>query len=130
MAKKILNMDLFNQNVSKVLDEQSDNTLPPANTLGLSNVVRYVWNHYPTSCVDFDSFTLDDLYNAKSQFYSLPEDQYDEDEQDSSFIQVDENGQPIKCEVNCWQENFLVENIIASLYNTKNLVYENDDDFI
>lgn len=129
MSKKILNMTLFKENLKKV-EVPADN-LPSTNTVGLSRVIRYVWNHYPTSLVDFDSFTLEDLYEAKGQMYMISEDS-DDDEDDDYYASVvtGEGEEKIIPPVNAWNENHLVESICAVLYRTKKILYENDDDFI
>lgn len=120
MAKKILNMSLFQDNLNMVLIPLEDAQIKHSN--GLSNVVKYVWNHYPTSSVDFNSFKLEDVYEAKSYMYGIPSTEQ-EHEQDEN----DENDEPV---FNPWIENYIVENAISALYHSEKIVYENDDDFI
>lgn len=116
MAKKILNMSLFEEKLNNVLVPLEE--VQTGNSIGLSNVIRYVWNHYPTSAVDFDSFDLEDVYEAKSYIYGISEDGTEEEE---------EEHEPT---FNPWVEIYMVENVISALYHGKKVVYENDDDFI
>ncbi|WP_121616765.1 hypothetical protein [Virgibacillus halodenitrificans] len=91
------------------------------NQRGLANVIRFVWNHYPTQHVDFDSFSYDDIMEAMDALSAIPVDDYmDEiDEMEKENVRN-----------NPWFHNMIVENTVANLFHTKNKFYENDDDFI
>lgn len=113
---KKINFQKLESNLEKYRKEESHSS-----ERGLANVIRYVWNQYPTKFVDFDSFSYDDIIQAMDVLTSIPVEGYDED--------LDEDEQE-NVKSNPWYHNMIVENTVANLFHTKNKIYENDDDFI
>jgi hypothetical protein len=110
-----INFQKFDSNLQKYKKEVSS-----YDQSGLAQVVRYVWNHYPTSMVDFDSFSYQDVLDALEALLNVPCDDgiYEPDTPD----QIDK--------YNPWLHNMIVENACANLHRTKHKIYESDDDFI
>jgi hypothetical protein len=117
MISMVKKMDFrkFSKNLMKYQKKENDQS-----DRGLANVIRYVWNQYPTKYVDFDSFSYDDVIRAMDTLSEIPIDDYDESDE------INEND----VKENPWYHNMIVENTVAHLFHTKNKVYENDDDFI
>lgn len=114
---KKINFQKFERNLEKYRKEEEGQ-----NEQGLANVIRYVWNHYPTKYVDFDSFSYDDIIEAMDALSAIPV----SDDYDDSSDEI--NHEVVKS--NPWYHNMIMENTIAKLFHTKNKVYDNDDDFI
>lgn len=95
---------------------------------GLNNVIRYVWNHYKTRYIDFDSFTYEDVMEAHEYMSVIDDDDTDVD--DEFMPRNFENNTPSEIETNAFEEYKYVEDLCAALHHTQNKVYECEDDFI
>lgn len=93
------------------------------NELGISRVIQYVWNHYPTNQVNFDSFTLENLKDAMDFMSFAP---IIEDE-DADYVEEVQNSES---DSNIWAIYNEISNIIYYLTRIKGRIYETDDDFI
>lgn len=114
---KKINFQRFEKNLEKYQKDEDSQS-----EQGLANVIRYIWNQYPTKYVDFDIFSLDDVMQAMDALSAIPVSDEDDDYLDG-LDQEDVKKNP-------WYQNMIIENTVATLFHTKKKIYENDDDFI
>lgn len=111
-----INFQKLNDNLEKYKKDE-----PSSDFSGLGKVISYVWNHYSTSMVDFNSFSYQDVMDAIQTLQEVPSDDGDyEEDNPQHHIEV----------TNPWLQNMIAENACSNLHRSKNKVYENDDDFI
>jgi hypothetical protein len=88
-------------------------------SIGVSNVMNYVLNQYPTKEIDFHSFSIEDINLAFLDFYFLPT----SDDELTSEERTQLKNHP-------WSAFLENETVIAGLVRNKKRIYENEDDFI
>jgi hypothetical protein len=88
-------------------------------SIGVSNVMNYVLNHYPTKEIDFHSFSIEDINLAFLDFHFLPNSEDELTAEDKSQLK----NHP-------WAVFLENEAVIAGLVRNVKRIYENEDDFI
>jgi hypothetical protein len=88
-------------------------------SIGVSNVMNYVLNHYSTKEIDFHSFSIEDINLAFLDFHFLPTSDDELTEEDNCHLK----NHP-------WVVFLENETVIAGLIRNKKRIYENEDDFI
>lgn len=124
LANQIFDFQKLNQNIKPF--RKDNNPQETTKQDGLLKVIKYVWNHYPTASVNFDSFSQEDVQEALRYLTYIPGIEDDEDEDIVTFSGIDGETENI----NPWEENAQIENICYALHKNRNIIYENDDDFI
>ncbi|MEX3623675.1 hypothetical protein [Viridibacillus arvi] len=120
MLNKKFNFQKFENNLSTLEKTEQEGL----DQKGLASVIRYVWNHYPTSYVDFDTFSYEDVLSAGSEMLCIPTDDVSEEEAAEAEAVFPITRNP-------WYQNMVIENVCGALHQTKNKIYEyEEDDFI
>ena len=104
---------------SKLKECRSDETSNSPSSPGLPFVIRYIWNQYHSSDIDFDSFTFNDCILAYQDLCEIP---YDDEEEHShhSFVDME----------NTFVVYNLLEDVCYNLHKFPLKQYDSDDDFI
>jgi hypothetical protein len=108
----------LSEEFSKVSSVRQSDEITQSST-GVSNVMNYVLNHYPTKEIDFHSFSIEDINLAFLDFHFLPTSEDELTTEDKSQLK----NHP-------WAIFLENEAVIVGLVRNVKRIYENEDDFI
>jgi hypothetical protein len=106
---------------SKLNECRSNDSSTSPSSPGLPYVIRYIWNQYHSSDIDFDSFTFDDCIQALDALSEIPP--TDDDDEEPSSYRFEEME-------NAFAVYNLLEDVCYDLHKFPLKQYDNDDDFI